>query len=47
MYMRKYALSDETVFEFAFLTYTQMIETDKVDRGCGFLVYTPAFIVVS
>ena len=43
--MRKYALSDVTTFEFAFLTYTQMIETEKVDRGCGSLVYTPYFIV--
>ena len=45
MYMRKYALSPETVFDFTFLTYTQMIETHKVDTGCGSLVYTPYFIV--
>ena len=42
MFVSKYLLSEDTVFDFALLNYTQ-IDEDKVGVGCGNLEYIPKF----
>ena len=44
MWLSKYVLSPETVFEFSYLNYTQMIpDNHRVDFGCGKVQYHPQF----
>lgn len=45
MSISKYILSPVTQFDFSLLTYTQMVELDRVDTGCGALVYTPLYFI--
>ena len=40
--IRKYLLSEETIFQFAFVSY-QQLDLTKIDTGCGNLVYKPHF----
>ena len=44
MEIQKYVLSPKTIFDFNFLDYTQLEpDDDRVNRGCGQLVYKPTF----
>lgn len=42
MGLRKYLLSEETIFDFTYVSY-QQIDLTKIDEGCGNLVYKPHF----
>ena len=41
--IEKYLLSEETLFEFQFPRYHQIVDKSRVDFGCGNLQYTPVF----